>query len=197
MPVRKGEPLDPRATRERVLRSAAQLFYARGTHPVGVNEIAEVAGVSKLTLYRHFDSKEGLIRAFLEAHSDETLANMELIAAREDLSGDERILAMFTGLGKLFRKPQYRGCALMNTAAEWRGSDGKPRTLARTHVQRIRELLTRLCDEAGFAEPDRLAGQLVLLMEGAMTLRMTRAATDPAADAHAAAQALLASHPRR
>jgi len=194
VPVKKGETLDPDATRRHVLDTAARLFYDRGTHPVGVNEIAAAAGVSKLTLYRHFESKEGLIRAFLEAHSDATIEQMELIAAREDLSPEERILAMFDGQAELFRRRRYRGCALMNTAAEWRGSDSEAGRLARAHIARIREVLVRLCREAGAARPTQLADQLVLVMEGAIALRMTRAAEDPAQDARRAAAALLHAH---
>src|SRR3954451_5344424 len=92
MPVKKGEPLDPAATRVKVLKTAGRLFRERGTHSVGVNEIAEVAGVSKLTLYRHFDSKEGLIQAFLEAGSDVMLGRLERAAAKPGLSPEERIL---------------------------------------------------------------------------------------------------------
>jgi AcrR family transcriptional regulator len=197
MPVKKGEAIDPEATRRRVLKTAGRLFYARGTHPVGVNEIAETAGVSKLTLYRHFDSKEGLIRAFLEAHSDASIRSMELVAKREDLEAEERLLGLFEGLGLAFDDPRYRGCAMMNTAAEWRGSDSQAGELARGHIARIRELFARLCDEAELADSVRVADQLVLLLEGAIMLRMTRAAEDPAGDARAAAAALLAASPRR
>jgi AcrR family transcriptional regulator len=197
MPVKKGERLDPEATRRRVLEAAAGLFYERGTHPVGVNEIAERAGVSKLTLYRHFDSKDGLIRAFLEAHSDTTIEGIERIAERNDLDPVERVLAVFDGLERMFDDPRYRGCALMNTAAEWRGSESEPGALARRHIARIRELLLRLCQEAGIADAERAADQLVLLIEGAITLRMTRASDDPARAARDAAAALLAAHAPR
>ncbi len=197
MPVKKGEVLDPAATRTRVLKTAARLFYARGTRDVGVNEIAEAAGVSKLTLYRHFDSKEGLIRAFLEVHSDLTMNRLEEFLAEEDLDADGRILAVFDGLEKMFASPRYRGCAMVNTAAEWRGSESVAGAIARKHIGRIRDLFARLCDEAGLVDPDPVADHLVLLIEGAISLRMTRASDDPAAKAREAAAALLAAHPRR
>ena len=197
MPVKKGDPLDPEATRQKVLKTAARLFYSRGTHPVGVNEIAEAAGVSKLTLYRHFESKEGLIRAFLEAHSDISMERTERFLEEQDLDPDERILAVFDGLGLQFDDPRYRGCALMNTSAEWRGSRSEVGELGRRHIGRIRDLFARLCDEAELADPDAAADQLVLLLEGAITLRMTRATEAPAASARDAAAAVLAAHPRR
>src|SRR3712207_5080737 len=119
MPVKKGEPLDPAATRAKVLKTAARLFRERGTHPVGVNEIADAAGVSKLTLYRHFDSKEGLIQAFLEAASDVMMQRLERTAAEPGLSAEERILRVLDDQRRGFRG-RYHGCPVLNTAVEWR-----------------------------------------------------------------------------
>jgi hypothetical protein len=104
---------------------------------------------------------------------------------------------MFEGLAKLFRDTGYRGCGLMNTAAEWRGSDSGAGRLARSHVDRIRGVLAGLSEEAGFADPAALGDQLLLLLEGAMALRMMAVAADPAGDARRAAAALLAGQPRR
>src|SRR5437763_6704063 len=115
MPVRKGEPLDPAATRVKVLNSAARLFRERGTHPVGVNEIAEAAGVSKLTLYRHFDSKEGLIQAFLDSASDVMMRRFERAATDRGLSPEERILKVMDDERRPF-PGRYHGCPLLNTA---------------------------------------------------------------------------------
>src|SRR3954453_11223174 len=144
MPVKKGEPLDPAATRVKVLKTAARLFRERGTHTVGVNEIAEAAGVSKLTLYRHFDSKEGLIRAFLESGSDVMMRRYERAATEPGLSPEERILTILDDQRRQF-PGRYTGCPLLNTAVEWRGSESSPGTIARVHLDRVGVLLERLC----------------------------------------------------
>jgi AcrR family transcriptional regulator len=195
MPVRKGEPLDPAATRVKVLRTAGRLFRERGTHTVGVNEIAEAAGVSKLTLYRHFDSKEGLIQAFLESASDLMMRRFERTATELGLSPEERILMVMDDERR--RSPgRYDGCPLVNTAVEWRGSESSPGTIARVHLDRIQALLERLCDEAGFADPAAVASQLLLLLEGAIVVRLVGDREDSERVARDAASALLASAPR-
>ncbi len=71
MPVKKGEPLDPEATRSRVLDTAAELFYERGTHPVGVNEIADAAGVSRALVYNYFGDRGGLLAAVYLHHFED------------------------------------------------------------------------------------------------------------------------------
>jgi AcrR family transcriptional regulator len=195
MPVRKGEPLDPAATRTKVLKTAAQLFRERGTHPVGVNEIAEAASVSKLTLYRHFDSKEGLIQAFLESASDVVMRRHERAAAAPGLSPEERILAALDDQGGLF-PGRYHGCPVLNAAVEWRGAESSAGAIARMHLDRVRALLERLCNEAGLADPAALASQLLLLLEGAIVVRLVTGRDDSQRVARDAAGALLASAPR-
>lgn len=196
MPVRKGEPLDPEATRVKVLRTAGRLFRERGTHTVGVNEIADAAGVSKLTLYRHFDSKEGLIEAFLESVSDVMLRRFERTATALGLSPEERILTIMDDERR--RSPGgYHGCPLLNTAVEWRGSEAPPGPIARAHLDRVGALLERLCDEAGLADPAAVASQLVLLLEGAIVVRLVGGREDSEQVARDAAAALLASASRR
>jgi AcrR family transcriptional regulator len=196
MPVRKGEPLDPEATRLKVLNTAARLFRERGTHPVGVNEIAEAAGVSKPTLYRHFDSKEGLIQAFLETGSDVMMRRFERAAAEPGLSPEERILMVMHDQGRRF-PGRYHGCPLLNTAVEWRGSESSAGTIARMHLDRVHALLERLCDEAGLAHPAAVASQLLLLLEGAIVVRLVGGRDDSERVARDAAGALLVSAPRR
>jgi AcrR family transcriptional regulator len=190
MPVKKGERLDPEATRVKVLKTAGRLFSERGTHPVGVNEIAEAAGVSKLSLYRHFDSKEGLIRAFLEAGSDGVMRRLERIAADPELSPEERILAVIDTHGR-WSPGRYHGCPMLNTAVEWRGSESSPGAIARLHLARVDALLERLCEEAGLAEPAAVASQLLLLLEGAIMVRLVGGREDADRIARDAASALL------
>ena len=72
-----GVPANPAATRARILNTATSLFYERGVHAVGVNEIAARAGASKLSLYRYFPSKDQLVQAMLTEHSDRIHAWLE------------------------------------------------------------------------------------------------------------------------
>ena len=120
MPVAKGEPLDPAATRERILDTASRVFYEKGTLAVGVNELAAEAGVSKVTLYRHFDSKEALVAAFLRRRSDRVSAWLREVS--DGLEPRDRVLALFDALGEWFKEPAFNGCALVNGAIEARGA---------------------------------------------------------------------------
>jgi AcrR family transcriptional regulator len=190
MPVAKGEHLDPAATRERILDTASRVFYEKGTLAVGVNELAAEAGVSKVTLYRHFDSKEALVAAFLRRRSDRVSAWLREVSG--GLAPRERVLALFDALGEWFAEPAFNGCALVNGAIEARGAHSEARAIAAAHLDRHLELLQGLTQDG-----ETLARQLLLLVEGATTVAFVRNDPSAARDARAAAEALLEQAARR
>ena len=191
MPVAAGETIDVERTRGKVLRAATELFYAGGT-TVGISDIVARAGVSKLTIYRHFGSKDGLIREVLVQRSDRVHAWLRgVVELPEDPV--ERILAVFDAFGGWYAEQGFRGCAMVNAATQ---SPAPARTVARVHLERYRELLRALAADAGLDEPDRLARQLLLLLEGATVVAAIDGGADAAHDARRAAAALLAAAPR-
>jgi AcrR family transcriptional regulator len=165
MPVKAGERLDPEATKARILKAAADVFGRRGIHAAGINEIVEAAGASKLTIYKNFGSKEGLVEAVLADRTQRVRAWHN--QAVEQAGGDarQRILAVFDLVASWYAEAGFRGCAMMNAATEDRGYDGAPRRLARDHLAFYRSLFERLLSEA--RDPKALARQLVVVLEGA------------------------------
>ncbi|GAA4236079.1 TetR/AcrR family transcriptional regulator [Actinomadura meridiana] len=190
MPVRKGSALDPEATKAKVLTAASRLFYERGIHTVGVDEIAERAGASKLSLYRYFRSKEGLVEAVVEERS----ARIHEWLVEETAHappGRARVLALFDALLRWFADEGYHGCAVMNAATETRGQTSPVKAIARTHLRRYRQMLVEQLTEAGVADSEALAGQLLLLIEGASVVAVVEGPAVAGRDARRAAEALL------
>jgi AcrR family transcriptional regulator len=154
------------SARERLLAAADELFYEEGVHTVGIDRVIERAGVAKASLYNTFGSKEELIRSYLLGRQESRQERVTRALARHDNPRDQ-LLAVFDVLGEVFTQPGYRGCAFVNASAE--SPPGGP-------VQRIcddlrgwiRTLFARLCQEAGVADPEHLAVQLVLLYDGAI-----------------------------
>lgn len=187
MPVAKGETIDLERTRRKVLSAATEVFYREGT-AVGVNEIAERAGVSKLTLYRHFGSKDGLLDEVLHARSDAVFA---WLTSGLDNAADpvERVLAVFDALHRWHREAAFRGCAIVNAATQ--SPDGPAGRRAEVHLARYRALLTELADDAGAVDAERVARQLLILVEGATTVAAVGEDRYAGADARDAARTLL------
>jgi AcrR family transcriptional regulator len=165
MPVAKGASLDPERTRAVIVRSATDLLYRRGLDGIGVGELCTAVGASKETLYRHFGSKDGLIDAVLSARSDRV---MRWLADTAAAAGDDpaaQLAAIFDALGGWYAEPDFRGCAIVNAAAQHLADP--PRAIAARHLERYLELLEDIAVRAGAAEPAGLAQQLLMLVEGA------------------------------
>src|SRR5438876_10579116 len=115
--------LPRKSARERLLAAADQLFYAEGVHVVGVDRIAERAGVTKATLYNTFGSKEDLVRAYLEQHMRRRQERLARILAAND-SPRKGILGIFAEVVELLEGSAFSGCRfVMATAEEWSGGD--------------------------------------------------------------------------
>jgi AcrR family transcriptional regulator len=186
----KGVLPNPSATRARILETATSLFYERGVHAVGVNEIAAAAGASKLSLYRYFPSKAELVRAMLTEHSDRIHAWLDRRTATA--TGPDRVLAVFDVLTEWFAQPGYHGCAIVNGVTDTR-ADPEVAAIARIHLHRYRDLLEDRLSSLPVDDPAALARRLLLLIEGASVVVAIEGTTDAGADARAAAATLLAA----
>jgi AcrR family transcriptional regulator len=153
------------SARERLLAAADELFYTEGVHTVGIDRVIERAGVAKASLYNTFGSKDELIRAYLAQRHVARQARLAVRLARYD-TPRERLLGVFDVLGELFVERGFRGCAFLNASAEARPGSAVEEVCDTSRAW-VRGLFVQLAAEAGVAEPDRLAAQLVLLYDGA------------------------------
>jgi AcrR family transcriptional regulator len=190
MPVPKGTSLDPERTRAALLASATGILYERGLDGVGVAELCRAVGASKETLYRHFGSKDGLVQAVLEERSDRVVHWLTDVAEAAGSDPRARLAAVFDALGGWYRRPGFRGCAIVNAATQRHIPPA--RTVADRHLGRYRELLTDIAERSGAPEPDRLGRQLLIILEGATVVADHHDPDGRAAqDAKRAALALL------
>jgi AcrR family transcriptional regulator len=175
---------------EKILRVASELFYEQGL-AVGVDAIAEQAGVTKKTLYERFGSKNGLIVAYLENRDERFRARVH--EHLEHAGGDpvKRLLAVFDGLGHWMETANTRGCAFVNALAELPAPDHPGRRVAQAEKTWLRELFTALATEAGASDPRQLANQLLTLHEGAIVTYSVAEDQDAAETAREAASALV------
>ena len=155
------------AARARILETAFRLFYAYGPRGVGVDTVIAESGVAKATLYKHFPSKDDLVLAYLDKVDLAWSAALRAAAEAAGADPREQLVGMFDALGGACRREGYHGCAFINTAAETpAGSPVHARTVA--HKNAVRDWVTGLARQAGAAEPESLARQLTLLLDGGL-----------------------------
>jgi AcrR family transcriptional regulator len=162
----------PGRARQRLLEAAARRFYADGLAGTGIDTITTEAGVAKMSLYNNFSSKADLVLAYLEARHEEWLAlyRQRLEAARDPR---ERVLAVFDAYADhaaLAYERGFRGCGLLNAAAELPAGD-PGRAVVRRHKEEVEGLLASHLEDLLPGRPDQArttAEHLAFLLEGAM-----------------------------
>jgi AcrR family transcriptional regulator len=153
--------------RERILDAARELFYSRGIRSVSVDEIAAAAQTNKMTLYRHFDSKDQLVAEYLRSLSRCWNETADAIERAHPDDPDAQLRGWIEEVGRNLAKARDRGCPMANAAVELPEKEHPARAVIEQYKTEQRSRLVRLCRDAGYADPDQLGDELFLLFEGA------------------------------
>jgi AcrR family transcriptional regulator len=155
--------------RERILEAAYELFSHHGVRAVGIDSIIERSGVARMTLYRHFASKDALVLAFLERREQRWTKDwLQHEAERRAADPGERLLAIFDVFDEWFQRPDFEGCSFINVLLEVSDPAHDLYRASADHLARIRAFIERLATEAGVADPDDFARQWHILMKGSI-----------------------------
>jgi len=190
----KDSRLPPRA---RILAVAAELFYRHGIRAVGVEAIAEAAGTNKMTLYRHFASKDELVAAYLRQSANAADGCWERFAQAHPGDPLAQLGAWLEEMARHLAEPAERGCALANAAIELPEKDHPARRVIEEYKRAQRMRLVRLSEEAGLTDPEMLADELHLLLEGARVTAQSVGTDGLAARLLHMGKAMIAAHRRR
>jgi len=180
------------APRDRVFQTASRLFYQHGYRAIGVDTIAAESGIGKMTLYRHYPSKDDLIVAYLKDSDEIFWRNFEAIT-KDAPTAREKLLAFFQSLQDYVKTPACYGCPFLNLATEYPQTDYPGHQIALEHKQSVRIKFRQLAKEAGAKKPEALADQLFLLMDGAYMASRMFGTRNPAAQVAEAARILIDS----
>ncbi|SHG10506.1 transcriptional regulator, TetR family [Kaistia soli DSM 19436] len=180
--------------RQRILVAARELFYRHGVQGVGVEAIAEAAGTNKMTLYRHFESKDLLVAEYLRGLACDTVRVWDDLAALHPDDALAQIRSWIDLVGGHGDCHDASGCALVNAAIQISDPEHPGRKVVEGAVRTHRERLTALCCASGLSKPEQLADQLFLLVEGARASYRSVGPNGPGAGLCTLAAALIDSH---
>jgi AcrR family transcriptional regulator len=157
------------AARERILDTAYELFSRHGIRAVGIDRIIAESGVAKMSLYRHFRSKDELVLAFLQERERRwTYDWLHAQACARGNSGAERLLAIFDVFGEWFQRPDFEGCSFINVMLEFDQQEHPIRLASNEHLATIRGLVRAFAEDAGVSDPDAFAWEWHILMKGSI-----------------------------
>lgn len=181
--------------KERIVRAARELFYRNGLHSVGVEAIADAAGTNKMTLYRHFASKDLLIAECMHQICSDFLVGWNEIASACG-NDPKRLLTAWLDFS-FDRSTHSRGCALANAAVQLPDKDHPAKRVIEDNKRKFREMTVQLCRAAGLDDPELLADQLFLICEGAHVSIESIGADGPASQVPRVIEKLVESHTPR
>ncbi|WDZ75411.1 helix-turn-helix domain containing protein [Ensifer adhaerens] len=160
-----------KSTRDTIVAAAAKLFYAEGIRAVSVDAVAEEAGVTKRTLYYHFESKDELIAAYLEGRDQPNLKLFRKWYGEAEGDLPIKVEAMFVNLARAARHPKWKGCGFLRTSAELANMPGHPAIrIGAAHKKKFEAWMAETFAEAGASEPATLAKQILLLLDGSFAV---------------------------
>jgi AcrR family transcriptional regulator len=153
--------------RTRLLRTASELFYAEGIHAVGIDRIIATAGVTRATLYRHFPSKDDLVVAYL-TEADEAIRARADATRAEGGAVDEIVRAIGHSIADDIHRPDFRGCAFLNAAAEYPDPSHPVHQAVLEHRRWLLATVTELFAATGKPDAEPAGRHFVMLRDGAM-----------------------------
>ena len=167
--VARNQATSTSEARERLVAAAYELFSQRGVQAVGIDAIIERSGVARQTMYRHFDSKQDLVLAFLERREQLWTRDwLEAEVARRASDPRERLLAVFDVFDQWFRDPDFEGCSFINVLLEHPDGGHPIHRAAATYLAGIREFLEELARQAGIADAEGFSREWHILMKGSI-----------------------------
>lgn len=152
-----------RGARERIIRASQQLFRDQGISRTGMDQLCEVAQVSKRTAYQHFANKDELVTECLRRFDPDV---MSAVFDRPDLTPRERLLAAFE-LPTSGAEELTPMCPYIAAAVELHDPEHPASQFARDYKRAIAVRLADTAREAGAVNPEKLGEQLALLLDGA------------------------------
>jgi AcrR family transcriptional regulator len=154
--------------RDQLIDTALRLFERHGYRATGIDRILAEAGVAKMTLYHHFKSKDELIVAALRRRDAEWRAWFIGRVTKRAATPRERLIAVFDVLEEWFRNRDFHGCSFGQAATEFRDPKHSVHKMASEHKQQMLAYFRELAAAAGATDPELLAQQISLLVEGAI-----------------------------
>lgn len=169
------------SARERILEVAGNLFFQYGYRAIGIDMIIAQSDIAKATLYRHFKSKDDLIVAYLEEMNRQFWAWIDGATAPHD-TPQAQLIAIFDALQKLISTPTCYGCPFLIAISEFPQASHPSHAVAVQNKEAVRARLLALCTDMDAKNPQALANQLYLMMDGAFMSSRMYGVNNPAND---------------
>jgi AcrR family transcriptional regulator len=185
-PSKRGE-----AARQSILEAALRLFTRKGIVATSIDDIIAEAGIARMTVYNHFQSKDRLVLEALEYEGLKWRRWFFAALARSTGSPRDRLLSVFDIVRTWFEQEDYFGCSFMNALLEQRMQNDAVLAATKLHKQPFFDQIEALAEASGARDPAEVAYQINLLVNGAIVNAVIERDVPAATSAKAIATSLL------
>jgi len=182
--------------RDQLVATAERLFYHEGFYATGIDRVIAEAGVARMTLYKHFRSKDELVLAVLERREKAYWQRLESAVERAGSENRSPLMAVFEAHGQWLKRKGRHGCLFLKALGEYASHAPPIAEAAARHKRRLIGFLGELARAEGVPESRHLEQSLCLLLEGATAYAQILPPETAAEQARQAAETLLDAHPR-
>jgi AcrR family transcriptional regulator len=179
--------------RQRILDAASEMFYREGIRAVGIDAIIARSGVAKMSLYRNFPSKDALVTAWLEDRNAFFWGRWDKAEASRAGEPRAQLEAIVDLVAATASHPRWRGCPFLNTGTEFPEPEHPAHAVILAHKRAVHKRLRTLAVAAGARDPNLLAQQLQLLIDGAYSIGQSLGPDGPAGTVASAGRTLIAA----
>lgn len=173
--------------RDRILETAAELFFQKGYRATGINEVIARSGVAKATFYNHFPTKEDLCLAYLQERNTSEYDNV-MAYVKDQETPRARFLAVMESIEPWLEANAMRGCAFLNMVAEIPDPANRLRRLGDQHYDMLRNLIRDLTeiliesdrDRYGRLDAEGVADDYMIILVGAIAMSEVYSSAQPA-----------------
>lgn len=183
------------STRQKLIEAAVRRFYRDGFRSVGLDQVLADVGISKTAFYKHFECKEDLILAALEMQNQWLQDSfLEMVRKKGGTTPEGQLRALLDVVEQITSDDEFQGCIFVNVAMEFPLAHEPAHIAAADHKRSIEQLVRDIAVKSGAAEPDHLAKELCLIMEGAYVARLISGDKNGIQVARRVADLVIAAH---
>lgn len=182
------------STKTRILDTSAQIFYEHGYKATGVDAIAKAVGITKATLYHHFNNKDALIEESLKYLSEFHRGNYVKAWNKKGLTPKSRLTVLFDEMHAFFKRPDCFGCPFINAAGEYTDRSSAVRKICESHYAFLITHLEQFARDANLIKPRIVAEQITGVIAGTYSAWFTAGVMDAAKQGKKTAELIIAAH---
>lgn len=179
--------------KEEILKKSLDIFYRNGFQATGIDQIVKETGISKTTIYSHFENKDRLMSEVLILRDKNFRGWLEERVEALSESPKDKLFSIFDALEEWFSDSRYSSCMFIKASSEFQDPKHPLFVLSAEHKLKLLAYFKQLAEAASVSDPEQVAHHILLLKEGAIIAAHLKLVEQPGMQAKKMLEQLIGS----